>query len=79
MKVGCPDNSLRLTTEVCIKFLTETCSEGCNRYAAMEQCELSGGFLLELQDKDELQNLIDEISHTPYKDSFWWTGGIDIR
>ena len=79
VKVGCPETNLRLSPDVCIKFLTETCTEGCTRYAAMEQCELSGGFLLELQDKAELTKLLNEISQTSYRTSFWWTGGIDIR
>ena len=79
VKVGCPEGHLRLSREVCVKFLTEPCSGGCNRYAAMEQCELSGGFLMELSDKEELLKLIQEMSLSQYKHSFWWTGGIDIR
>ena len=45
----------------------------------MEQCELSGGFLLELGDRQELVKLLQEISLSPYNHQFWWTGGIDIR
>jgi len=78
VKVGCPDSHVALSSDLCIKFLTEPCSEGCSRYAAMEQCELSGGFLLELGDRQELVKLLQEISLSPYNHQFWWTGGIDI-
>ena len=79
MKVGCPGSDLALGPSLCVRFLTSSCPEGCSRYRAMEQCELTGGFLLELEDKQQLQDLLRATAGSEHGQSFWWTGGIDIR
>lgn len=57
-KVGCPDNHIKITDDSCIKFLTDSpvCSEGCSRYTAMEECERSGGHLLDYLSPDQFEN-----------------------
>ena len=45
----------------------------------MELCELSGGFLLEVEDKQQLLDLLQATAGTEHGITFWWTGGIDIR
>ena len=79
MKVGCPGSDLDLGPDICLRFLTSSCTQGCSRYTAMELCELSGGFLLELEDKQQLLDLLRATAATEHGRTFWWTGGIDIR
>ena len=79
MKVGCPGSDLDLGPDICVRFLTSSCTQGCSRYTAMELCELSGGFLLELEDKQQLLDLLRATAATQHGRTFWWTGGIDIR
>lgn len=78
VKVGCPGSDLALGPDICVRFLTSSCTQGCSRYTAMELCELSGGYLLEVEDKQQLLDLLQATAGTEHGISFWWTGGIDI-
>lgn len=62
-KVGCPDNHIKISDDSCIKFLTDSpvCSEGCSRYTAMEECEKSGGHLLDYLSPDQFQSFSKKI------------------
>ena len=57
-KVGCPNTHIKITDDSCIKFLTDSpvCSEGCSRYTAMEECERSGGHLLDYLSPDHFES-----------------------
>ena len=79
VKVGCPGSDLALGPDICVRFLTSSCSQGCSRYTAMELCELSGGFLVEPWDREHLLDLLGATAGTEHGRTFWWTGGIDIR
>ena len=78
VRVGCPPDSIRLSPATCVKFLTETCAAGCSRYAAMAECEQSGGFLLDQIPLSELQHLL-VIAGDSHSESFWWTGAADFE
>ena len=45
----------------------------------MELCELSGGFLVELEEEQQLQDLLRATAGTEHGRTFWWTSGMDIR
>ena len=79
-KVGCPDHHTRLGDKTCVKFLTESgpCRDGCSRFTAQEECELSGGFLLDHVDSKDLRKLLSEVGSTSYRHSNWWTGASDF-
>ena len=79
MKVGCPGSDLALGPDICVRFVTSSCTQGCSRYRAMELCELSGGFLVELEEEQQLQDLLRATAGTEHGRTFWWTSGMDIR
>jgi len=78
VKVGCPDDHLRTESNICLKFLDATCGQGCSRYAAMEECEKTGGFLADSIEEKDMQNILD-IADQSYNHSFWWIGASDMR
>ena len=57
------------------------CEDGCNRFTAMEECELEGGFLLDDVGSDVLSDVLERVSamSESIKHSFWWTGASDFR
>ena len=81
-KVGCPENHIKLDSFTCVKFLDDSdqCRDGCSRFTAMEECELTGGFLLDNVGDQNLDSLLDQIgSRSQFQNSFWWTGASDFR
>jgi len=80
-KVGCPDNHIKLDSFTCVKFLDDSdqCRDGCSRFTAMEECEMTGGFLLDNVGDDNLDHLFDQIgSRSQFQKHFWWTGASDF-
>ena len=46
----------------------------------MEECELTGGFLLDNVGDDNLDSLLGQISsRSQFQNTFWWTGATDFR
>jgi len=78
VKVGCPANHIKTKSNICIKFLDTTCGQGCSRYAAMEECEKTGGFLADSLEENDIRNIL-EIAEDKYSHSFWWVGATDMR
>jgi len=76
-KVGCPVDHIKINSNICIKFLNNTCGQGCSRYAAMEECEKSGGFLADSLKEEEIRNVL-ELASNRYNHSFWWVGATDM-
>jgi len=78
VKVGCPSDHIKTESNICIKFLDATCGQGCSRYAAMEECEKTGGFLADSLEENDIRNIL-EIAENEYNHSFWWVGASDMR
>jgi len=77
VKVGCPSDHVKTESNICIKFLDKTCGQGCSRYAAMEECEKTGGFLADSLEENDIRNIL-EIAGNSYNHSFWWVGASDM-
>eukprot|EP00092_Neocalanus_flemingeri_P024752 GFUD01026841.1.p1 GENE.GFUD01026841.1~~GFUD01026841.1.p1 ORF type:complete len:501 (+),score=103.73 GFUD01026841.1:277-1779(+) len=78
VKVGCPSDHIKTNSNICIKFLDQTCDQGCSRYAAMEECEQRGGFLADSLEENDIKNIL-QLAGNSYNHSFWWVGASDMR
>lgn len=80
VKVGCPRDSVRIKGG-CFRFLDSIghiCEEGCSRFRAMEECELTGGFLADSLSEDVLRDLLKK-SYSTHSYSSWWLAASDFR
>ncbi|XP_023333458.1 uncharacterized protein LOC111705214 [Eurytemora carolleeae] len=80
-KVGCPKEAINIG-DLCLNFLissTGICQEGCSRFRAMEECELTGGYLVDKLNPETAEQLFNRIKEDPeIRDTDWWTAGSDM-
>lgn len=80
VKVGCPRGSERVRGG-CFKFLDSAgraCADGCSRFRAMEECELSGGTLADGLPEEVIKDLL-ALSYSRYGQADWWLAAADFR